>query len=176
MDNILEPWLMRQLSEGKALEAQSDLFDLVPTDNSPAPQRYVVCYHCTGLVRAANGQIEEANQFAVGIWFPDDYLRHVEPFQVTTWLAPREIFHPNVSDRAPFICVGRIGPGTPLVDLIDQVHQIITFNKLTVREDDALNRDACVWARRNDRRFPIDTRPLKRRALDFNIEVVGADV
>ena len=60
MDNILEPWLMRQLSEGKALEAQSDLFDLVPTDNSPAPQRYVVCYHCTGLVRAANGQIEAA--------------------------------------------------------------------------------------------------------------------
>jgi len=44
------------------------------------------------------------------------------------------------------------------------------------REVKGMTQSACVWARRNDRRFPIDTRPLKRRALDFNIEVVGADV
>jgi hypothetical protein len=174
MDRIFESWLARQLVEGRALEAQSDLFDLVPAEESPAPRRYVVCYHCTGLVRDAGGEVREANQFAAGIWFPDDYLRHVEPFQVMTWLAPRQVFHPNISDRAPFICVGRIGPGTPLVDLIYQVHEIITFNKATVSEFDALNRDACAWSRANQHRLPVDRRPLKRRAPEFDVEIIGA--
>jgi hypothetical protein len=36
-----------------------------------------------------------------------------------------------------------------------------------VREDDALNPDACAWTRRNAHRLPIDDRPLKRRPHDY---------
>jgi len=172
MDNILGGFLQRQFEQVAALAAESDLFDIVPLDPPPAPQHYIMCFHCTGLVRTPSGEIVETNQFAAGVTFPDDYLRHVDPFQVLRWLAPREIFHPNISDRAPFICVGRIGPGTPLVDLVYQVHEIITYNKATVREDDALNHEACAWARRNQHRLPVDARPLKRRRVEFSVEPI----
>ncbi len=169
MDNVLEGFLRTQFDDGMVLAAQSDLFDLVPLDPPPLVRHYVACFHCTGLVRAPSGEIVEANQFAVGIAFPDDYLRRAEPSQVLTWLSPRSAFHPNISDRGPFICVGRMGPGTSLVDLLYQIHEIITFNKATVDERNALNFDACQWARANAHRLPVDRRPLKRRRIDFTV-------
>jgi hypothetical protein len=42
-----------------------------------------------------------------------------------------------------------------------------------MREDDALNHVACVWARANQSRFPIDPRPLRRRAARFNVSARG---
>jgi hypothetical protein len=80
------------------------------------------------------------------------------------------VFHPNISDKLPFICVGKLAPNTPLVDILYQCFEIITYNKVTMREDDALNMQACVWARENQHRFPIDRRPLKRRTLDLNVQ------
>ena len=105
----------------------------------------------------------EASRFEVGIWFPSDYLRRAEPWEVLTWLGPRRVFHPNISDRMPVICVGRLAPGTWLVDLLYQVFEIISYQKVTMREDDALNPAACAWARENQHRFPVDRRPLKWR-------------
>ena len=113
----------------------------------------------------------EANHFTLGIWFPPSYLVRAESFVVVKWFEPWTVFHPNI--RPPLMCVGRIVPGMPLVDLLYQCFEIITYNKVTMREDDALNREACAWARRNVERFPIDRRPLKRRALDLHIEPVA---
>lgn len=172
MDKVFESFLRRQFDDGMALAAESDLFDLVPLDPPPLVRHYIACFHCTGLVRAPSGEVMEANQFAVGIAFPDEYLRRVEPSQVLTWLSPREVFHPNISNRGPFICVGRMGPGTSLVDLVFQMHEIISWSKATVREDDALNVDACQWARANADRLPVDRRPLKRRRIDFAVTPV----
>jgi hypothetical protein len=121
-------------------------------------------FRCTGLVERRPGKVEEADRFQVGIWFPATYLRVADPFHVLTWLGPRNIWHPNISARAPVICVGRFAPGTGLVDLLYQVFEIVTWNKVTMREDDALNRAACQWARQHRDRFPVDRRPLKRRA------------
>jgi hypothetical protein len=168
-DKILEGFLRRQLEEGMALAAASDLVDLTPADKG-LPRRYVVEYRCKGLVRKSNGddEIVEADRFAVGIRFPSEYLRHAEPAEVLTWLGPRNVWHPNI--MAPVICVGRLTPGTPLVDIVYQVFDIITLNKVTVREDDALNPSACQWARHNMHRFPIDRRPLKRRVLRLEVK------
>ena len=55
-------------------------------------------------------------------------------------------------------------PGTPLVDLIYQLYEIITYHNVEMRENNALNLEACSWARSNLDRFPIDRRPLRRRA------------
>ena len=162
-DPVFSAFLRRQHEEGMALAAASDLLDLVALDTPP--QHYVAHFSCRGLVRGPAGAIVEANSFGVGLFFQRDYLRRAEPFQVLTWLGPQQIFHPNISDRGPFICVGKLAPGTPLVDLLYQVFEIITFQKMTPREDDALNRDACAWARRNLERLPVDRRPLKRRVL-----------
>jgi hypothetical protein len=154
-----------------ALAAGSDLLELYPMGGDP-PDRYIAMFKCKGLVRVEKGEVVEADHFEVGIWFPSDYLRRAEPFQVLTWLGPWDVFHPNISSKAPFICVGRLKPNTPLTDILYQCFEIITYNKVTMREDDALNFDACVWARENQDKFPIDRRPLKRRALDLKIEEV----
>jgi hypothetical protein len=171
MDNVFGGFLTNQFDGGMALAEHSDVFDLFPLDPPPLVRRYIARFHCTGLVRAPSGAIVEATEFAVAIVFPDDYLRCAEPSQVLTWLSPREVFHPNISNRGPFICVGRMGPGVTLVDLVYQIHEIITYNKATVDERNALNFDACQWARTHADRLPVDRRPLKRR-IDFAVTPV----
>jgi len=166
-DRILEAFLRRQQEEGLALARESDLLSLLSL-GSPA-DRYLVEFRCTGLVERSPGEIAETDRFRVGIWFPSTYLRVADPFHVLTWLGPRNIWHPNISATAPVICVGRLTPGTGLVDILYQVFEIVTWNKVTMREDDALNRAACQWARQHRDRFPVDRRPLKRRPLTFHV-------
>ena len=166
MDKILQAFLHRQKIEGEELAgATGNLLDLKPVVGEP-PHAYIATFHCKGLVRHPQSAVTVEEQFVVGINFPSHYLRRAEPVEVLTWLAPLEVFHPNI--RAPFICVGRLVPGTPLVDILHQCFEIITYNKVTMREDDALNHEACVWARNNQHRFPIDTRTLKRRPQEFH--------
>ena len=162
-DPIYESFLDRQLSEGLALSRASDLFELVPIDGDH-PTKYLARFRCHGLTRRGS-TVDVADHFDVGIRFPPDYLRRVEPTEVLTWLGPREVFHPNIAAVLPFICVGPIPPGTSLVDLVYQVYEVISYQKVTMREDDALNAEACAWARRNRERFPVDRRPLRRRTL-----------
>jgi hypothetical protein len=166
-DPIFTAWLEGQYAQARALAAESDRFTPHALDGSP-PQRYVLTFRCNGLVRGDDGVVRDADRFAVGVWFPDDYARVAQSFSILTWLGPAHAFHPNISYRAPFVCVGVIAPGTPLVDLIYRAYEVITFQRLTVDERNALNPDACAWARRHLDRIPIDPRPLKRRtaALD----------
>lgn len=78
------------------------------------------------------------------------------------------MWHPNI--RAPFVCIGPVVPGTGLVDLVHRLFDVITFKNVTMREDNALNKEACLWARRHIDLFPVDRRPLKRRTLNLGIE------
>ncbi len=171
-DRIMEGFLSRQYEAGMQLAGESDLLDLIPLA-TPTPNRYIAHFTCSGLIRSRRGEILEENDFAVEIWFPDDYLRSRDrslPYRVLSWLMPRSIWHPNISNELPLICVGRLTPGTDLVTIIYQVHEIITYNKVTMVETDALNKEACAWARRNLHRFPIDRRPLKRRSLNLSFK------
>jgi hypothetical protein len=43
---------------------------------------------------------------------------------------------------------------------------VITYGRLAVDERNALNAEACAWARRHLDRFPIDRRPLKSRTRE----------
>ena len=165
-DLVFDGFLERQHEEGSALSAASDLLDLEADPANP-PARYLARLHCNGLVRSVSGEIETASHFMVGITFPGDYLRRGNPAEVLTWLGPRNVFHPNIIGMPPVICAGPIAPGTPLVDLLHRVFEIVTYQRLTMREDDALNHAACVWARQHQDRFPVDARPLKRRRLDL---------
>ena len=162
-DRIYESFLAHQFREGLALSRASDLVEIVPADDE-LPSRYLARFHCKGLVKRGS-TVEVASRFEVGIRFPPDYLRRADPNAVLTWLGPRNVFHPNISYQMPVICVGRLAPGTSLVDLIYQVYEVISYQKVTMREDDALNTHACGWARRHRDRFPVDRRPLRRRTL-----------
>jgi len=169
-DHILEGFLLRQREEGLALSQASDLLDLVPVAGSL--QHYVARFGCRGLVQDAAGDIVEASSFALGIFFPETYLRAADPFTVLTMLEPLRAWHPNISPRAPFICVGDIAAATPIVELLYRCFEVITYQRVTMLEKNALNRPACAWARRNLHRFPVDRRGLKRQAVDFAIEDV----
>ena len=166
MDAILHSWLERQHAEALALAQASDRLTLVPDGETP-PRGYIVRFDCRTLVHSG-GEVKPAGECVVLFRFPHDYLRVVpDPAWIVALLAPNNLFHPNVAP--PFLCIGRIAPGTSLCELIFQVYEVLTFAKLTPREDDALNRDACVWARNNMQRFPVDTRPLRRQAADFDV-------
>jgi hypothetical protein len=171
-DQVLNAFLRRQRDEGLWMSSGSDLLHLLPIGSSG--DRYLAHFSCRGLVQREAAGIEEAESFDVGICFPADYLRTANPFHVLTWLGPQDVWHPNISGESRAICTGRLVPGTGLVDILYQVFEIITWNKVTMREDDALNRAACQWARRNPHRFPVDRRPLRRAAAASRItEVVG---
>jgi hypothetical protein len=154
---LYESFLREQLVQGMALAAQSDLLDLHPL--AGLPPRFVAEYRCKGLVRPANGDVRESEFFVVGIMLPGDYLRRAAAGEVLTWLEPLDIFHPNV--LPPLICPGSLTPGMALVDLLYQCFEIICYQKATMNELNALNLEACQWARGHRSLFPIDRRPLK---------------
>jgi hypothetical protein len=165
-DLIFESWLARQRAEGMALARESALMTLVPEADA-SPRRYLAEFRCKTLVRS-EGIVSECEKFAVAIQFPRDYLRvPTHPGRLLGLLGPSDVFHPNV--RFPFICTGHLAPGTSLVELLFRVHEILTFQRLTPLENDALDPDACAWARREMHRFPLDRRPLKARAPQFEV-------
>ena len=165
-DPIFSAFLEQQRMEAAALTRDSDLVEITP-DLGFWPGRFHVRLHCKGLVQDGSGDIVEQDGFDVGVWFPSDYLRRANPFEVLVWLGPWNVFHPNISDTAPFVCIGRLTRGTPLVEIVYRLFDLVTWNNVTMVESDALNRAACAWARHNRHRFPVDRRPLKRRQIRF---------
>lgn len=160
MDPILKLFLEAQQRDALALADASDLLEVKALDL----QHYLVTYRCHGLVREPDGAVREHDRFRLGIWLPESYLREVDPSQILTWFEPATVWHPNI--RPPWICLGKIAPGTPLVDLLHRCFELISFENVTMREDDALNRPACAWARRHRELFPTDRRPIKRAAAE----------
>jgi len=158
VDAITKLFLETQQREAMQLAAESDLLEVRALDL----HRTIATFRCRGLVRDASGEVREHDRFTVGFFLSENHLREVSPVEILTWLEPREVWHPNI--HPPFVCLGRIKPGTPLVELLYRCFELITYENVTMREDDALNRPACSWARRNRERFPIDTRPIKRVA------------
>jgi ubiquitin-protein ligase len=166
-DPIYDRFLRRQWDEGSELARSSDLLKL----HAPpmAPPHFVAEFLCNGLIREETGDIKQANDFHVGIWFPPDYLRRADPFEMLRLFTPN-VWHPNVSREHPLICIGRLTPGTTLVEILYQLFDILTFQKYNPRENDSLNKTACAWARENQDRFPIDRRPLKRQSLNLETQ------
>jgi hypothetical protein len=156
MDKILAAFLERQREEAQALADASDLLDIDWLD----PQHCVARLDSKTLVRGPDGEIREVTGYEIGYWFREDYLRHVDPLAVLTWLGPPGAYHPNA--KPPLVCIGPITPGTPLVDLIYRSFEVISCQNVMPDESDALNRAACQWARHSQHRFPLDDRPLSQ--------------
>ena len=169
-DRILGEFLARQYAEGTALAAASDILKLQPM-NGRFSDRYIAEYACRGLVQNDAGEIVEFNRFAVGIWFPEDYLRRLDMSMIVSYLGPSpRPFHPNI--KAPFVCT-HITPGTPLVDILYNCFELFTW-RLKNTSDEGLNHEASQWARHQDPSwFPLDRRPLRRRKLKLDIQPVA---
>lgn len=170
IDDILASFLEYQRVEGMALADSSDVLELTPLGPVPV-RRYLARFHCRGLVWR-DGQAAVVERHEIGITFGPDHLRKVSVPELMTWLSPIDAFAPNI--RFPFICVGAVRPGSTLVELLEQSHQIITWNKLTLSEHDSLQPVASAWARANPGRFPLDDRPLRRRPLALSFADAAA--
>ena len=157
-DKVLEARLWSEHESLRSLASESDILDLREMD----PQHVILQYRCKTLVIDQTGRVGEADRFDVGIWIAPDYLRVVNPAEVITWLGPMNVFHPNI--RPPHCCIGHIDPGTPLLELAYRIYEVGTFQNVMPDERDSLNPEACAWARGRLDRFPLETRPLKRRS------------
>ncbi|MBN2329695.1 MAG: hypothetical protein JXR73_21315 [Candidatus Omnitrophica bacterium] len=166
MNPIFESFLRRQYDCLMKLAEESDIVKLEHVEGEP-PQLYIIRFQCKGLIREKSGEIRETHGFTLGIHFEDQYLRRFTPGKVISILDPPNVFHPNV--KWPAICIGGMFPGTGITELIYQAFEILTYQKATVREDDALDPIACQYSRNHQERFPIDPRPLKRNIVPLKI-------
>lgn len=158
-DAIYSRFLKQQELDAAALVASTDRLSLVPVAGKPTTH-YLAEFHCRGLAKAPDGRIVEHDRWAFGISFPADYLRRAMPSpQVLTYLGPHpEPWHPNL--KGPLVCL-HLQPGTPLVDLVYSLYELVTWN-LYSTTDEGLNHGAAQWARHEPAsRFPVDRRPLK---------------
>ena len=170
-DQFLISFLEAQEAEGLAFAAQSDVLELAPVRSGLGPpDRYLAFFRARTIVRARSGGGRVAEGFHVGITFGPDWLHRAGP-EAITWLAP-DVFHPNVA--RPWVCLKKLAPGAGLVDLLIGLWELGTYRKVTMREDDALDRAACEWARQNMGSFPVCDRPLLRRKLVFEVEPLAA--
>jgi len=155
-DPILTSFLQVQQAEGMALARRSDVFELLPAPGEPA-SKYVAMFHGAWLARDPHGRIVEVPLAVFGISFPQDYLRCTDVGMIATVLEPHHLWHPNVS--GPFVCLGHLVPGTPLVDILYQCFELLSFHRHSTSS--ALNEAAAQWVRNQPvGRFPIDRRPL----------------
>src|ERR1035438_107532 len=110
-----------------AYTAASDIFRLDPCMGDP-PFAYLAHFDAPCYVRRPSGEIAlHAAGFTIGIAFPPDYQRMpVVPSQaMLQFIQPAQIWHPNI--RWPFICIGRIAPGTDLIELELRCYELTTF-------------------------------------------------
>lgn len=170
MDRIFHSFLERQHLQAMELAAASDVLDLQPVD-APPHRRYLASFRCRGMVKLPGQGVLVVEHFLVGIQFADDYLRRLDPMRVVQVLVP--VFHPNVG--GPVVCLGALRLGTTLSEICYQLHEILTWNRLTMREDDALNHEACRWARSHPEAFPLDDRPLRRRRMTLRASTCGPE-
>jgi hypothetical protein len=146
-------FLTTQAEAAATLTASTDLVDVTPVGS----RHYVLHYHCRGLVKDAAGVLEH-DDFVVGAFLHDGYLRRSVAAAVLRILSPLTTFHPNTTSS--LMCIGTIRPGTGIAELCARAYEVLTFQSFTANEHDALNREACAWVRRNLERLPIDARPL----------------
>jgi ubiquitin-protein ligase len=160
IDSVLASFLEEQYRRWEEFAPLTDRVHVHAVGATPA-QRYVAEFDCKGLVRRNDGEVVEASKFVVAISFAEDHLRKpVEPIGLAWMLHPSDVFHPNIAPPG-IICLGHLTGATGLLDVIYQIHSILTYQNASL--EDCLNREAADWARTHQDRLPVDRRPLKRR-------------
>ncbi len=161
MDAVLEAYLYDTHRRAMEFAAASDVIRLQAGPGNP-PHVYLAHFDAPCYVFGPAGEVGLHQGFTLGISFPPDYLRAtlVPAQNLLHFVDPREVWHSNI--RWPFICIGHIAPGCDIVEILLRVYELATFQrKASPDEFDALNPDACRWARQH---WPVEatTRmPLK---------------
>ena len=176
-DKIYSRFLQKSYEQAKALEAESDILQIVDKKGDPP---FAVLLQFSGIEHLIQnhqtGQVQMISEpvLADG-YFPADYLRNVDPdlyLKVVAILSP-DFFHPNVKMPFGWVCLGHdFLPGTTLGDLIFHLYDIISYQNTTVDERDAFNPAACRYLRQYPEVLNEMSRPpIRRRKLKLNVQV-----
>lgn len=169
-DRVFTAFCEGQLRIAQALDAASDVLILRALGEEAPVTRYIARFEMPCLAGGNGNGLRHAPHSTIGICFPPYHLSRFDIARVATWLEPRDAFHPNI--KWPFICLGHMPPGTGIEEIVYQIHEVIAWQRVTMTELDALNHDACAWARSNRDRHPLDVPPLKRRSLEYALEPI----
>lgn len=120
----------------------------IKANTAHAATAYELTFHCPGLARADDGQIQRIDRHELSIVLPADYP--VSAPQVR-WRTP--IFHPNVyqnklSPQHGAVCLGelmdRYRPGLGLVYIVRMLRDMAQYHNYNITSP--LNQDAARWA------------------------------
>jgi hypothetical protein len=160
-DTILNDWLLAEQDRLREFLGQTDLVRVTPYDAGEPHRMYLADFFCNTLVRDDRGIIVPHVGVRTGIAISDDHLRDMEPLLLVSLFGPRNLWHPNTDPTRGLICPGHMRTGVGLIDILNQVHSILSYQNMNLLS--VLNPDAAAWAREHRAEFPIDPRPLKRR-------------
>jgi hypothetical protein len=135
------------------------------------PWLYRLTFKTRGLARGRDPEIRVVDRHVVAVRFLPDYLRRADRFEMLSLIEPRDPFHPNLANPASAICVS-IYPGQSIADICESLHALFGWKLRQLAENNALNRDACIWGRAHIDDLPIDTRPLFGQPMQLTLEPV----
>lgn len=169
-DPVFKSFLETSMEGAQNLTRESDRVSILPFPPFPS-SRYLVMFECDSLAGHPASDLRNPERISAEIHFPPHYLRELRTEEVVTLISPGDLWHSNV--RAPFVCVGDMAPGTPLVDIVTQLFEIFTYQNVNLTE--GFNREAAEWARSRVDQFPIDSRPLRRPRTEALQEQGGVE-
>ena len=179
MNEVNEAFLLGQLMGIDTLCKSSDRLFSSPYGFSEggAPTSYIFRLTCRSPVKV-DGVIQIAErEHLICVAMPDDYLQIAhDPGHILCLLEPRTLFHPNII--GPMICIGDIAPATPVVDILVRTYEVLTCQRINMREKEALNHAACEWARHA--KLPLQTdslvNPTAKPRADFTFSSVTEEM
>jgi len=133
-DAIYQRFMERQRVEGLALAESSDILSLFIPPMSPP--HFVAEFSCKGLIRDSAGEIKEANRFRLACG--SQRITCAVQIRLRWCACLLQVYGIQMLVRISFDMHGRITPGTPLVDILFQIYDILTYHKFNPREDDSL--------------------------------------
>ena len=148
MDRVYEMFLENTAANVEELRQKSDVVEVTAIPPFPA-STYVCTFRVPHLCRLPVGTVApQPGPVVCVIRFPEDYVRSVDPhlFMNVARIQTPGFLHPNVTGGR--VCLGKaFKPGTPLVAVVWQLFEMVTYRNCTVDERNALNPEACRLVR-----------------------------
>jgi ubiquitin-protein ligase len=150
----------------KDLVSRSPFVHIIETHGTP-PEEYTLRLTCKGIKGVdSNDRPEYSEEHVLKINLPPEYPRKAPRFEMQT-----PVWHPNVA-RSGAVCIGDAGdhgysPAMGLDDLVLRIIEIIRYENWNPHS--AYNGTAAVWAEKNKRHFPVDTRQIVLEEIDIDI-------
>lgn len=154
--NIRETRLRNDFAKVQELVERSELIHIAAVEGTP-PDRYRIRFTCTGVESVVNDRPILRNEHEVMLYLHAEYPLKQPQLK---WLTP--IFHPNIHVTGA-VCIGAWWAAKTLDELLLTLGEMVQYKNYEPR--DPMNSKAAVWATRNPRLFPVDSRELKGRSV-----------